>query len=185
MQKPPRSKDEDIVDAWIFTRYMIVGLYVGIATAGIFIYYYVAYDWADHEHSIISLDVLRNWTKCGDIEVSYIGFENNCDYFLSGKKKASTLSLTVLVMIEMFNSLNAMSENSGLLSIGVFSNLWLWAAIAFSTLLHCLILYIPFLGNIFSTVSLDFKDWILVLAFSLPVVLIEEVLKWVSRIKFE
>lgn len=161
---------------------MIVGVYVGMATAGIFIYYYCFYDWADHEHTLISLSTLRNWTKCSEWkDVSYIGFDNNCDYFLSGKKKASTLSLTVLVMIEMFNALNAMSENSSLLNIGVFSNMWLWGAILLSTLLHCLILYIPFLANIFSTVSLDFKDWALVIAFSLPVVFIEEILKWISR----
>jgi len=81
----------------------------------------------------------------------------------------------------MLNSLNAMSENCSLITIGIFSNIWLWAAIGFSTLLHCGILYIPMLGNIFSTVGLDFKDWILVLIFSMPVIFIEEGLKYISR----
>ena len=37
-------------------------------------------------------------------------FDNPCDYFTYGKAKASTLSLSVLVSIEMFNALNALSE---------------------------------------------------------------------------
>ena len=39
-----------------------------------------------------------------------INFEEPCDYFTVGKTKASTLSLSVLVAIEMFNALNALSE---------------------------------------------------------------------------
>ena len=40
-------------------------------------------------------------------------FDDPCDYFTYGKAKASTLSLSVLVAIEMFNALNALSEVSG------------------------------------------------------------------------
>ena len=39
-----------------------------------------------------------------------IEFKHPCDYFTDGKAKASTLSLSVLVAIEMFNALNALSE---------------------------------------------------------------------------
>lgn len=65
--------------------------------------------------------------------------------------------------------------------IGLFNNLWLWGAILISTSLHCLILYVPFLRKIFGTVPLDFKDWLLVLIFSVPVVFLEEILKYYSR----
>ncbi len=110
MVRPPRKRDDKIVDSWIFTRYMIIGTYVGVATVGIFVYYYCYYSWADHAHSIISLSQLRNWAHCTNWKDNFIGFEGNpCEYFLNGKKKASTLSLTVLVMIEMWNALNAMS----------------------------------------------------------------------------
>ena len=56
LRRPPRKKDEKIVDRWIFTRYMIVGVYVGIATAGIFIYYYCNYDWSNYQHSLVTFD---------------------------------------------------------------------------------------------------------------------------------
>ena len=39
-----------------------------------------------------------------------MAFGTPCGYFREGKAKASTLSLSVLVAIEMFNALNALSE---------------------------------------------------------------------------
>ena len=46
---------------------------------------------------------------------------NPCDYFSTGKVKAMTLSLTVLVAIEMFNSLNALSEDGSLLAMLMYN----------------------------------------------------------------
>lgn len=43
--------------------------------------------------------------------------------------------------------------------------------------------YVPFLAGIFSIVPLSFSDWMLVLAFSSPVILIDEVLKCVGRMR--
>ena len=36
MTKPPRTKDEDLISAWALVRYLVVGLYVGVATVGVF-----------------------------------------------------------------------------------------------------------------------------------------------------
>lgn len=183
MRRSPRKKDDKIVDNWIFIRYIIIGTYVGIATSGIFIYYYTSYNWSTEVHSLVSFSELRNWTKCLDwTDTNFIGYESNpCDYFIGGKRKASSLSLTVLVIIEMFNALNAISENQGLLQIGLFKNIWLWQAVILSSILHCFILYIPSLCKLFGTMPLNLHDWMLVMAFSFPVILIEEGLKYLSR----
>jgi len=58
MKRHPRKTGEQIVNTWIFIRYMIVGIYVGLATSGIFIYYYTSYGWSDHAHTLISLSEL-------------------------------------------------------------------------------------------------------------------------------
>lgn len=183
MLNSPRKKTDKIVNQWTFIRYVIIGTYVGIATVGIFIVYYLWYPSASMPHSLVSFWELRNWTKCNEwTTASFIGYEANpCDYFIAGKRKASTLSLTVLVIIEMFNSLNALSENASLAEIGTFSNPWLLQAIAVSVFLHCLIIYVPSLNTVFGTTSLDVYDWLLVIAFSFPVVIIEEILKSFSR----
>eukprot|EP00331_Platyophrya_macrostoma_P007514 CAMPEP_0176423202 /NCGR_PEP_ID=MMETSP0127-20121128/10150_1 /TAXON_ID=938130 /ORGANISM="Platyophrya macrostoma, Strain WH" /LENGTH=1036 /DNA_ID=CAMNT_0017804121 /DNA_START=15 /DNA_END=3125 /DNA_ORIENTATION=- len=188
MRKPPRKHDEPIITGWVFTRYVVIGTYVGLATVGIFLYWYLAYDWAEDGHQLVTFNQLANWSECThwkDFTVKNFGgfnFEKNpCGYFTFGKTKASTLSLTVLVVIEMFNALNALSEDSSLLSIGLFANPILLVACAISVALHCAILYIPFLRNIFGTAPLSLKDWGLALVFSFPVVIVDEVLKAVSR----
>lgn len=92
------------------------------------------------------------------------------------------MSLSVLVMIEMWNSLNALSENMSIFKVGIFSNLYLWVAIAISSITHCLILYVPYLNQIFKTTKLSLSDWLYVLLFSLPVILIEEIIKYFVRL---
>lgn len=111
----------------------------------------------------------------------YGHFKSPCDYFEKGKVVASTLSLTVLVTIEMMNALNALSEECSLLVVPPHRNMYLVGAIAASFLAHFAILYIPFLASIFSVTPLTWHDWKLVLGFSFPVILIDECLKWVTR----
>ena len=43
MMKPPRDNEEPLITSWVFFRYLIIGIYVGAATVGIFIYWYVYY----------------------------------------------------------------------------------------------------------------------------------------------
>jgi len=81
----------------------------------------------------------------------------------------------------MLNAVNALSEDSSILTIGLFANPWLLIAIGMSIGLHCMILYVPVFEGIFNTVPLTKNDWYLVLMFSLPVILIDEVLKMISR----
>ena len=47
--------------------------------------------------------------------------------------------------------------------------------------LHFVILYVPVLADIFSIVPLSFNEWLLVILFALPVVFIDEVLKFIGR----
>lgn len=89
--------------------------------------------------------------------------------------------MTVLVVVEMFNALNALSENNSLLQLPPWSNLWLLAAIAVSMLLHVVILYIPPVAAIFTVTALTGKEWMAVLWLSFPVIIVDEVLKFMSR----
>jgi Ca2+ transporting ATPase len=59
-------------------------------------------------------------------------------------KTATTMSLSILVTVEMFNAMNSLSENESLLRLPVWKNKFLVGAIALSMGLHVAILYIPF-----------------------------------------
>ena len=81
----------------------------------------------------------------------------------------------------MFNALNALSEDGSLLQMPPWKNPWLLLAMAVSFGLHFVILYVPVLAQVFSIVPLTWNDWMVVLAFSFPVILIDEVLKFFGR----
>ncbi|CAL5321730.1 unnamed protein product [Camellia sinensis] len=89
--------------------------------------------------------------------------------------------MTVLVVVEMFNALNNLSENQSLLVIPPWSNLWLVGSIVLTMLLHILILYVRPLSILFSVTSLSWAEWIVVLYLSFPVIIIDEILKFFSR----
>ena len=184
MQKPPRDKDEGLITPFVFFRYMVIGLYVGFATVGSFIYWYV-FD-SNNNHPLVTLDQLMNYHKCPswtDFSLpESSGFSSSpCDFFIDGKVHASTITLTVLVTIEMFNAFNALSEEASLLVMPPHKNLYLVAAVIGSFIAHFCILYIPPLATIFSVAPLSFHEWMIVLAFSFPVIIIDEVLKCFSR----
>ncbi|KAK1373648.1 ER-type Ca2+-ATPase 1 [Heracleum sosnowskyi] len=197
MKNPPRRSDDSLISAWILFRYLVIGLYVGIATVGVFIIWFtqasfLGIDLSKDGHSLVSYSQLSNWDQCtswGNFSVSpftagsqVFNFDTNpCDYFQTGKVKAMTLSLSVLVAIEMFNSLNALSEDVSLLSMPPWVNPWLLLAMSVSFGLHFLILYVPFLAQIFGIVPLSLNEWLLVVAVAFPVILIDEVLKFVGR----
>jgi Ca2+-transporting ATPase len=196
MKKPPRRSDDSLITPWILFRYLIIGLYVGIATVGIFVIWYthgsfMGIDLTGDGHTLVSYSQLSNWGQCSTWDnftvtpftagTRTFTFDNPCEYFQAGKVKATTLSLSVLVAIEMFNSLNALSEDSSLLTMPPWVNPWLLVAMSVSFGLHFLILYVPFLATVFGIVPLSLNEWLLVLLVALPVVLIDEVLKFVGR----
>ncbi|KAK4396286.1 Calcium-transporting ATPase 1, endoplasmic reticulum-type [Sesamum angolense] len=198
MKKPPRRHDDSLITAWTLFRYLVIGSYVGAATVGIFTIWYthdsfLGIDLSGDGHSLITYSQLANWDQCSSWKNFTVSpftagaqtfrFDDNpCDYFKQhGKVKATTLSLSVLVAIEMFNSLNALSENTSLLVMPPWVNPWLLIAMSISFGLHFVIMYVPFLANVFGIVPLGLNEWILVLAVAFPVILIDEALKFIGR----
>lgn len=187
MRKPPRNKADSLISPWSYVRYLVVGFYVGCAVIGIFVYWYV-FDTAADGHTLVTVEQLMSWGQCGtwkDFKPnSFQGMDftkDPCTYFSEGKVKASTLSLTVLVVIEMLNAFNALSEDGSLTQMPPWANPYLILAASFSVLVHMIVLYVPFASEIFGCCPLDFHDWLLVLAFTFPVILIDEVLKFIGR----
>jgi len=190
MKRGPRGRDEQLISGWVFFRYMVIGIYVGFATVGIFIWWYCFDNEAPDGHSLITIPQLMDWGKCqtewGSFRVSGVtdvsgGMVNDCEYFLAGKIKASTLSLTVLVVIEMLNAFNALSEDGSLLSMPPWKNPWLILACMLSMSVHFVILYVPICNQIFGVVPLTQHDWVWVMIFSMPVIFIDEILKFCGR----
>ncbi|KAJ7966509.1 Calcium-transporting ATPase [Quillaja saponaria] len=170
MKAKPRKVSEAVVTGWLFFRYLVIGAYVGIATIAGFIWWFVYSD----NGPKLPYSELMSFDTCPMRDTTY-----PCSIF--DDRHPSTVSMTVLVVVEMFNALNNLSENQSLMVIPPWSNLWLVASIILTMLLHVLILYVPPLSALFSVTPLSWADWRVVLYLSFPVIIIDEVLKFLSR----
>ncbi|KAI3397892.1 hypothetical protein diail_10293 [Diaporthe ilicicola] len=173
MRRQPRKRDEPLIGGWLFIRYLIIGTYVGIATVAGYAWWFMYYSGGPQ----IAFSQLRHFHRCS-AEFPEIG----CQMFSNDMaKSASTVSLSILVTIEMLNAMNALSSSESLLTLPLWDNLMLVYAIGLSMALHFALLYTPFLQTLFSILPLNWPEWQAVLAISAPVIIIDEGLKLIER----
>jgi Ca2+-transporting ATPase len=90
------------------------------------------------------------------------------------------MAFTTLVFFSLFTVFNARSDEQSAFA-GMFSNKWLWGAALLSLLLQVAVIYIPFLQQAFSTVSLSLGDWLRCAAVASSVLWLRELSKVVTR----
>uniref|UniRef100_A0A8C2AVF5 Calcium-transporting ATPase n=1 Tax=Cyprinus carpio TaxID=7962 RepID=A0A8C2AVF5_CYPCA len=173
MSRPPRSPREPLISGWLFCRYLIIGCYVGAATVGAAAWWFMA----AHDGPKLTFYQLSHYLQCSEGHAEFAGVQ--CSVFES--PYPMTMALSVLVTIEMCNALNSLSENQSLLKMPPWSNPWLVGAICLSMALHFLILYVDPLPVIFQIRPLSWPQWVTVLKMSLPVILMDEALKFLAR----
>uniref|UniRef100_A0A8C3F8I0 P-type Ca(2+) transporter n=1 Tax=Chrysemys picta bellii TaxID=8478 RepID=A0A8C3F8I0_CHRPI len=173
MDKPPRSPKEPLISGWLFFRYMAIGGYVGAATVGAAAWWFMYAE----DGPGVTYHQLSHFMQCTEENVDFEGVD--CEVFES--PVPMTMALSVLVTIEMCNALNSLSENQSLLRMPPWVNMWLLSSICLSMSLHFVILYVDPLPMIFKLTPLDLTHWLVVLKISFPVILLDEVLKFIAR----
>jgi Ca2+ transporting ATPase len=181
MRRTPRKRDEPLISGWLFFRYMVVGTYVGAGTVFGYVWYFMLYS----QGPKLSFSQLRNFHQCAPTNPLYANLD--CSVFSASSvptRTASTVSLSILVVIEMFNAMNALSSSESLLQLPLWKNMKLIYAICLSMILHFAILYIPIMRGVFSIEALGWDEWYAVLWISAPVILVDEALKAAERALF-
>nr|ABS19815.1 sarco/endoplasmic reticulum calcium ATPase isoform A [Pinctada fucata] len=173
MKKPPRNPKEGLITGWLFFRYMAIGIYVGCATVGAAAWWFMIYDHGPK----LNYYQLTHHMQCPAEPKMFKGVD--CNIF--NDPHPMTMALSVLVTIEMLNALNSLSENQSLISMPPWSNKWLLGAIALSMSLHFFILYVDVMSTIFQITPLNVAEWIAVLKISIPVIILDETLKFIAR----
>lgn len=173
MDRPPRKADEGLITGWLFFRYMAIGGYVGAATVGAAAWWFMVSPEGPH----LSYWQLTHHLSCFTEPEKFGG--HDCSVFKD--PHPMTMALSVLVTIEMLNAMNSLSENQSLTVMPPWINPWLLGAMALSFTLHFVILYVDILSSVFSVTPLNGEEWFAVMKMSLPVVLLDEVLKFVAR----
>ena len=94
---------------------------------------------------------------------------------------ARTAGFTVLVLAHLFNAFNARSETTSAFN-HLFSNRWLWGALALSLSLQVAVVNVGFLNYSFGTVPLTFQQWLLCTIMASMVLIHAELRKLAGRI---
>jgi Ca2+-transporting ATPase len=94
--------------------------------------------------------------------------------------EARTAGFTVLVLAQLFNCFNSRSERVSAFR-GLFTNRWLWAAIALSLALQLLVVHVPLLNQAFGTTPLSAGDWARCFALASTVLWADELKKLIAR----
>lgn len=161
MKRQPRKRDEALIGGWLFFRYMVIGSYVGLATVAGYAWWFMY----NPEGPQINFYQLSHFHRCSS-DFASIG----CEMFGNDMSKAaSTVSLSILVVIEMLNAMNALSSSESLLTLPLWENMMLVYAVGLSMALHFALLYTPFLQSLFSILPLNWTEWKAVLIISAPV----------------
>ncbi|CAB1341342.1 unnamed protein product [Coregonus sp. 'balchen'] len=168
MGKLPRSPKEPLISGWLFFRYLAIGGYVGAATVAAAAWWLLSQP---------STNTPSHFMQCHEENEDFVGI--HCEVFEAAPPM--TMALSVLVTIEMCNALNSLSENQSLVRMPPWSNLWLVGAMSLSMSLHFVIIYVDPMPMIFKLTHLNVEKWMVVLKLSFPVILIDEVLKFVAR----
>lgn len=182
MARPPRRASEPLVTPWLLLRYIVIGTYVGLATVAASAWWFLYYEGGPR----LSFGQLTNFMECTPetFAGSYLG--QNAAYAGAGcalfhDDRPMTMALSVLVIIELLNALNSVSEDQSILAMPPWKNPTLMLADLVSLALHFVILEVPYMANLFQIQPLTWAEWQAVLALSAPVLLLDEAFKFVAR----
>tara|TARA_B100000683_G_scaffold76993_1_gene75990 strand:+ start:2796 stop:5696 length:2901 start_codon:yes stop_codon:yes gene_type:complete len=180
MEKPPRPVDETLPNL------KDVGLifYLGIVMViGTLVVYYLAGGGLSDTPCEGALPVGN------DAASQFILDDGSCDetawnqWYDDHSKHAMTMAFAVFIVYQLFNVLNCRSSENSVFKIGLFSNRFIYLAIMISvTLLLFAVqganITVPFtdfaFGELLSTKTISMYDWLIILAVSSSVFVIEE-----------
>jgi magnesium-transporting ATPase (P-type) len=94
--------------------------------------------------------------------------------------EARTMAFTTLVLAQLFNCFNARSDRTSAFH-NLFTNPFLWGAVALSFLLQVAVVQVPFLNDAFETTPLTLGDWAICIALASVVLWAVEAKKLLER----
>jgi Ca2+-transporting ATPase len=94
---------------------------------------------------------------------------------------AQSMAFITLSASELVRAYTARSERVSLFKLGVFSNPYMQYAVAASLALLLIVIYVPFLQTVFSTVPLRLDEWAIILPLLLVPSIAAEVTKAITR----
>ncbi|MDO4282694.1 MAG: calcium-translocating P-type ATPase, PMCA-type [Clostridia bacterium] len=92
-----------------------------------------------------------------------------------------TMAFSVLALSQMFHAFNQRSNTDSIISTGNGHNQYLFWALLVSFILLVVVLFVPFMREIFSLTTLDLKEWLTVIFLSILPLILVEITKLIKR----
>jgi Ca2+-transporting ATPase len=137
MSLPPRNPHARILNKRFVLSFLLTGITIGLCVVSIFIITLMGDGW--------HYGVLDNGHWAHAVTAAFAG----------------------LVVIQMVNTFSAIAPKKSIFETNYLANPYHLGAVALSILLVLAIVYIPFLNTVLETVPLSFKDWMIIVGFSL------------------
>ncbi|OZG57403.1 haloacid dehalogenase [Bifidobacterium tissieri] len=154
MNRKPRKLTDRVIDARMWSDVIVVGLLMAAVT-------------------LIGMDLYLPGGLLTDDSAMHVTHDEQI-------VMARTMGFTILVFAQLFNALAARSADQTAF-LGMFSNKWLWGAIALSIVLQLLVIYVPFLNVAFGTTPLDPHQWLECVGLAALVLVGSEIYKFALR----
>lgn len=154
LERPPRKPDSKIMQGAFVYRFMAAGLWKGLVTVSVFF----GNLW------------LNGWQ---------FGQDLHTDTHLY--MQSATMAFVVLTLLQMVQAVNSRSLTASIFRTKFFGNLYVLAAILFSTAATVAIVQVPFFEKYLKTTALSLNQWLVLTAASLTILAFEEIRKIFSR----
>ena len=133
MNRKPRKLTDRVIDGAMWGDIIYIGIIMAVVT-------------------LIGMDMHLSGGLFTDRSVDAMGHD-------AQMTEARTMGFTILVFAQLFNALASRSHLQSAFK-GLFSNKWLWGAIALSIVLQLVVIYVPFLNTAFGTTPLPPMAWL-------------------------
>lgn len=164
MSRPPRPKNESIVNASMQWGILIQTITQTTATLGAFmlgLYWHIQGQIPSGVNAFTYL--LRHDWRGLDVQT------------------AETMAFVTLSLCELFRAYTVRSERSSLFTLGIFSNRYMQYAVGLSLILLLMVINVPVFQPIFNTHFLAWKEWLIVIGLGLIPAISEELTKLFLR----
>lgn len=98
-------------------------------------------------------------------------------------REATTMTLAAIVFCQIAAAINCRTQFISVFKIGIFSNRHVLIGILSEVVILLLLIYVPFFQGVFNTGPLKLVNWLFLIAIPIPLILIDELRKWIIRRK--
>ena len=98
-----------------------------------------------------------------------------------GLRRATTMAFMTLALAQVFHAFDARSQNRSLFTRRLFTNGWLWGAVAICLLLQAAAVYLPLFQKVLHTVPPTTLEWAVIASCSLLPVAVVELVKVIQH----